>query len=610
MRPATRNLLIYIWSCLRPVESLTIEDHSKKYYYMSSESNKAFPGMFDVMMTPYLREILESLQFDNDIEEVIFMKGCQIGGTSVSLCFLLWIANLNPMPVLVVFPTERNSHRFVKKKFRPMVKDCRELSQKLDESGFDQGSLELFNFPGGTISFGNAHAANTMRMDSCQVVILDEVSDFPAESSGQGDPVSIAKGRMNMFEGRRKLYQVSTPVDEEICRISKSYKETDQRKFLVPCPECKTTQEIKWQNIEWDKENPEDVWLNCIGCKFKIYENHKSWMLKNGKWKPTVEDHTRGRKRGYHISALYAPTGMYSWRKAVSEFLSAKDDPTLLKVFTNNILGEPWVAGKGISNKNIKKRISDYKMNPLPEKVGLITAGVDINKKYSNIEIVGWGPGKESWGLQYKVINKDITDPELWNELDKYIFQQFHHPMGHKLTPFSVAIDTGYAADEVYDYIKSRIHTNIVIGIKGITGEGRPVISTKPSYKNKGNIPLFHVSLDSSLEALYSWLQVKNPGPHYCHLPKFYKKETPQYFDELNAFVKKSVIIKGMPRVEWHRKEGKKKEAGDCRRYAIAAMLHSQRLGVDLDKWCYDLMNNTPDQFAKILEQDENYGYF
>lgn len=86
------------------------------------------------------------------------------------------------------------------------------------------------------------------------------------------------------------------------------------------------------------------------------------------------------------------------------------------------------------------------------------------------------------------------------------------------------------------------------------------------------------MSLNASLEALYSWLEVKKPGPHYCNLPRFYKKDNPQYFDEFNAFIKKPVLKKGVLHSEWHQKEGKRKEANDTRRYAIAALFHSIRI--------------------------------
>ena len=137
-----------------PSEQLSIEEHSRRHFYLPREGNP-FPGRFDVNLTPYLRDIFKTLEFNVKVEEIVFMKGCQIGGSSVSLAFLLWLANCgHSAPALVVFPTEKNVHRFVKKKFRPVVKSCAPLMEKMRERDVERESLDLFNYPGGTVSFG------------------------------------------------------------------------------------------------------------------------------------------------------------------------------------------------------------------------------------------------------------------------------------------------------------------------------------------------------------------------------------------------------------------------------------------------------------------------
>jgi phage terminase large subunit GpA-like protein len=599
MLPQYKPMLSSFLDGIKPSEKLSVEEHSRRHFYLPRDGNP-FPGHFDVNLTPYLREILSSLEFENPAEEIVFMKGCQIGGSSVSLAFLLWVANCgHSAPSLVVFPTEKNAHRFVKKKFRPAVQNCAPLMEKLAQKDVERESLDLFSYPGGTVSFGNAHAPNTMRMDSCAVVIFDEVSDFPTDSDGQGDPIEIGRGRTSTYEGRRKIYLVSTPTISGICRIEKAYLETDQRKFFVPCPECEYFQLIDWKRIRWDQTNSEKVWLECENsqCKIRIFENKKTQMLAKGQWRATAS--AQGRKIGFHISGLYAPVGMLSWRAAVGQFLAAKESPSLLKVFVNNILGETWKEGVGFSKNRLKKRIHDYRVEPLPQGVGLVTAGVDINGSHTNIEIVGWGRDRENWGLAYHIIEKEPSDPDLWQELDLYLNQIFTHHKGFKLRIAATAIDTGFMCDEVYAYVRSKLGSGRnIIGIKGIEGLARPVIESRPNFKNKGRLPIYSVSMNTSNDLLFAWLNTKEPGPGFCHFPKFYKKTN--FFDELSAVKRITEYRKGRELGRWVQEPSKRKEANDCRRYAMAAMFHLGALGEDINLLCDRLDSGQ-------LEEDEEY---
>mgnify|MGYP002508194106 CR=1 FL=1 len=41
------------------------------------------------------------------------------------------------------------------------------------------------------------------------------------------------------------------------------------------------------------------------------------------------------------------------------------------------------------------------------------------------IEVVGWGTDKESWGIRYQVIYGDLKRQPVWNELDAFLSQTF-----------------------------------------------------------------------------------------------------------------------------------------------------------------------------------------
>lgn len=47
-----------------------------------------------------------------------------------------------------------------------------------------------------------------------------------------------------------------------------------------------------------------------------------------------------GEKIGFQLSSLYSPVGWYSLKQAVEDYLHAKENEQLLKVWINTTLGE------------------------------------------------------------------------------------------------------------------------------------------------------------------------------------------------------------------------------------------------------------------------------
>ncbi|HBJ6788102.1 TPA: phage terminase large subunit family protein, partial [Salmonella enterica subsp. enterica serovar Carmel] len=107
---------------------------------------------------------------------------------------------------------------------------------------------------------------------------------------------------------------------------------------------------------------------------------------------------------GFHISSLYSPWVALS--ELVAEFAEATKnrDKNGLMEFINLKLGEPWKedAKEEIDHEYLLQRRVRYE-DFLPDGVLLLTAGVDVQDSYLAAEVVGWGKGKESWGIEYKI---------------------------------------------------------------------------------------------------------------------------------------------------------------------------------------------------------------
>lgn len=125
-------------------------------------------------------------------------------------------------------------------------------------------------------------------------------------------------------------------------------------------------------------------------------------MVGEGVW---IAEHT-GVKGivGFHINSLYSPWVALS--ELVEEFTEAtrNRDKNGLMEFINLKLGEPWKedAKDDIDPEYLLQRRIRFE-EFLPDDVLLLSAGVDVQDTYLVCELVGWGKGKESWGIEYKI---------------------------------------------------------------------------------------------------------------------------------------------------------------------------------------------------------------
>ncbi|MFK7827223.1 MAG: terminase gpA endonuclease subunit [Oligoflexales bacterium] len=193
--------------------------------------------------------------------------------------------------------------------------------------------------------------------------------------------------------------------------------------------------------------------------------------------------------------------------------------------------------------------------------------------------------------------------------MDEILWMEFSHKNGHRITPFCIGLDMGHRPDIFYNYLRDRNYLGCkIIGLKGDGDQVRQnVISTIPSFKNEGKVPIFYVSRPIGLNMLYSDLQIEESGPGYCHFPDFYENPDLKYFEQLNAFTRVIEYKKNGERVaKWHKKPSVRKEAGDCRRYATAALHHALVLGADIELFAERFNKYTPEQLKEILEAEEN----
>lgn len=343
----------------------------------------------------------------------------------------------------------------------------------------------------------------------------------------------------------------------------------------------------------------EDVTHKCEKCLETSSEYEWKRNLIKGEWRARNSEVDRFQVRGFHISELYSPFS--KWSSIINKFKTAKGDEQLMKVFVNTALGECWEEKVERFNfEEIQARAEDYgeylnhedgtyEEVEIPDKVNVLTAGVDVQDNRLEVEIVGWAKGEESWGIYYKVIMGNPALPYVWNELDQILMKDYSYQNGEKIRVACACVDTGgHHTDDVYRYVKAREQLNI-FGIKGSGEAGRPLIS-RPSKNNKGGISLFVLGVNTGKDTIMSNLKVTEPGAKYMHYPNNPKRGYDEvYFKGLTSEIKVVTFSKGQAKIEWKTIGDKRNEPLDIRNYAQAAL---RIANPDLDiRYSTDLLN-------------------
>lgn len=608
MNPASANRVYNtaFWEGMRPDPLLTVSQWADRYRILSQKAS-AEPGRWDTERTPYLREIMDVLSPMSTVEEVHFMKGAQVGGTECGNNWIGYVIDWAPGPMMGVQPTVDLAKRNSKQRIQPLIEECPRLSEKVKASkSRDSGNTILEkDFPGGRLVLTGANSAVGLRSMPARYLFLDEVDGYPGDVDGEGEPTALAKARTRTFKRNKKIFNCSTPTFAGRSRIESGYDNSDRRKYHVPCPHCAHTQHLKWSQLHYEifknavgKDEPRDVHYVCESCSGRIEEYHKTWMLKNGRWVAEFPGVRGGKVAGFHLNSMYSPLGWFSWADAVQQWLDAQGKPEELRGFINTVLGETWKdKGDAPEWQRLYERREEYQQGTLPStEIYYLTAGVDVQAKRIEYEVVGWGKDKQSWSVEYGIIEGDTSTEAPWNELAPLLQRTWTHTKGYTLPLRFMAVDSGFNTQVVYNWVRKQPLTQ-VMAVKGMP-DGALLLSQPSSVdvrqdgrKIKRGLRLWPVGVGVAKTELYGWLKLDAPldgQPFlagYCHFPQY----GDEYFKQLTAEQLVVRIVKGQRRYTWE-KTRDRNEALDCRVYARAA---AARGGLDrnTDEQWEDLRN-------------------
>ncbi|WP_406736439.1 phage terminase large subunit family protein [Thioclava sp. GXIMD4215] len=513
-----------------------------------------------VRLWPFQRDIADAIG-DPLIERVTLVKPVRVGFTTLlSSAVASFVAN-DPAPILALLPAESDCRDYVVSDIEPIFGASPVVSEALrgdfDEAG--RNTLLSRRFPGGSLKVVAAKSPRNLRRHNVRFLLMDEVDGMAP--TPEGSPLLLAERRTLSFPDR-KIVLGSTPVHEETSHVLRSYAQSDQRVFEVPCPECGIFTEITWDQISWPEGEPEAAYWCCPHCAAQVEERHKPAMIEAGQWRvtrPEVEGHA-----GFRMNALISLHANASWGKLAKEFVASKDDPTTLQTFVNTILGQGWRSeGDELDEEGLAARAEPFGLSKVPAEVLALTVGCDVQHDRLELTYIGWTEAGGMLVLAHRVIWGAYDANETWAEADTLLRETFPHELGGRIGINATAIDAGDGTSmhTVTGFCRPRTARKI-FAIKGAAGN-RPVIERAGS-KTKTGARLWIVGVDTVKAQLFARL------PRAGHV-RFAKDLPAVWFEQVAS--ERAVVrySRGQPVRSFERIPGKRAEALDCAVYAYAA---------------------------------------
>lgn len=578
---------------IQPPPKLTLSQWAAKYAVLSRETS-AQTGRFHAF--PYQIGIMDAIT-DPTVEMVTVQKSARVGYTKILDHVAGYYIHQDPSPILVVQPRVEDAEDYSVTEIEPMLRDTPVLAEIVGDpkkkDARQKINKRIFR-NGASISFVGANSPGGFRRITARIVKFDEVDGYPVMGAGkEGDQIKLGIKRTESF-WNRKIILGSTPTVKGESRIEKSYANSDQRKYYVPCPHCGEYQVLEWggpdtpYGMKWDKDEngvglPDSVFYACKVTGCVIREADKEEMVERGEWRATkpFKGHA-----GFHIWAAYSLFVNASWRNLVAEWLEVKDDPLMRQTFVNLVLGETYEdrGDRALQEDRLAARCEVWGAE-VPDGVAVVTVGVDTQGDRFECEVVGWGLNEESWSIDFEVIQGDLETPDPWNRLDAYLRRIWFRADGRGFEVMAVCHDSGgHHTQKVYEFAKARLGRRVwaVKGESAVGGKRSPVWPTKtPSRRNKSSFRPVILGVNAAKDSVRSRLHLVEPGAGYMHFPV---SRDINYFAQLTAERSVRKTSGGQHYRVWELPNGRANEALDCRVYAYAALCGLMHMGLKLNK--------------------------
>lgn len=506
----------------------------------------------------------------------------------------------------VRFPNEGDGEEWLAEELKPVIgREFEEKGRKVFEvEGIRavRDVAKMFRLTnGGRLSVFGTSPGKTRRAQ-LNIAMCDEIDAMP-DIPGEGDPVFGFFGRTREQRMQRR-WAASYPSIIGASRIDSMVQMSQSLFWLFNCLGCGELWKPHRRHLVYETVRGEvsGAWIACPRCSERFDDSERREMSERGAWfiegSPEADEdewlpddpETRRSYRAYTAGCMISlgqhdvnyPDYLHEVAAKTESLKTAKNPTAAARVIVNQLDSESFRAD--VESKPEPKtlwglRESDWKPGgEIPEGVLAITAGVDPNKEFIALEIVGHGLNDETWGLGYEEIRGNIFRSDTWAALESVLQKRFEHPQAGALPISMTCIDSRYQSTKV---VKPWCAARRRMGIVPIVGSnqlGSPFIGQRTTDPNT-KVKFVNIGTHEAKDIIYQRLELRPESESegfpqgFMHFPRIDRYGV-KYFEELTAedsAMKRSPLDGQFYRF-FELPAGKKRnEPLDVRVYAMAA---------------------------------------
>lgn len=534
------------------------------------------PGPYDLAWTPYWREVIDAA-LEPDVRRLNIVASTQSGKTQAALVILAYIALHRPTNALYVRPAEDDVGEGIRDRLVPMIE--RNLPELVPAAGswFTTTKNPYIALTNLTIYGAAATIERQLTSRTAMTVWYDETDTGGDAANQLGNVLDLLDQRQAAGSARHALTIGSSSPRYATGSNWIAYDQrSDRREYWQPCPYCGAFRPHKLAQITApaDCRDPELIVrddlarYSCEACRQQIGPDLQHWMIDRGRWCPAAQviaeglpldradiverrslatapepdrwEPARGgeapytRHRGYRIWRAQTKADSGKWSAVLANWLEVNrsKDPERLQVFINSSLAEPWKEAVEPADADLlTERVGAYEPRIIPERALVILGGVDVQAAEIWYLWRAFGPGLESWLIDYGSLEVTADDyPAAFDRVYQAGLVDGWPVAGSTLRQraYGLAVDSGYRPDEVYEFAKRPG----VVATKGYDLANYRVKQTNTADRQGAAMHLWLVNTRTMKDRLQRLLKVPAGQPGQMHL---HAKTSPAYFDHLTA---------------------------------------------------------------------------
>lgn len=457
--PDAAVLLRLFAQAIRPDPRRTVPEWAEAHRIVTEGPHA---GPWRNRLTPYLTEPMERATLAHPCRRVSIRGPAQAGKTQVGLNLLGQILSETPAKALALLPSLNSARMYNRDKLEPMLAETPTLAAAVADLTSRDGTGSTTTVKrgarGAQVEIVTASSSKDLQSRTVRVLVLEEISEYPVDVDGRGDPVDLAMARTLAFrEQGEKVLDISTPGIKGACRISRYFEEGSGAEWHLACPHCAEHQVPRAAQLTWpkDENGPRhaEARYACEHCGTLIEQHEfRRSSESTGHWRharPELAD----RHASYSFNVLISP--FVPWAEVAREMDAAAANPIRAKAFAQQWLGEPWDEAFDLPRADVLLlRRDTWQPGRIPPQVLFLMGATDVQGDRLPWAVWGFDRHFGQWLIDTGSLEGDPSLPTVWTAHDALLQRRWTDAWGRPMAPEAWGIDSGFLSSTVYAYAR------------------------------------------------------------------------------------------------------------------------------------------------------------